>query len=142
MTLLELTDVTAFYGPVQVLEGISLSVPEGGAVGILGANGAGKTTTLRAISGTVRGMNALFTARRFSPLAGPELSVARVATGLRTFIDRHGTRSDDLSDAAGAPTQTPRERVAPMLQKKPPASSVRRVKLSRARARPQGNRAS
>jgi branched-chain amino acid transport system ATP-binding protein len=54
MTLLELEDVTAFYGPVQVLEGVSLSVPEEGAVGILGANGAGKTTTLRAISGTVR----------------------------------------------------------------------------------------
>ncbi|OMQ15846.1 ABC transporter ATP-binding protein [Modestobacter sp. VKM Ac-2676] len=54
MTLLELEDVTAFYGPVQVLEGVSLSVPENGAVGILGANGAGKTTTLRAISGTVR----------------------------------------------------------------------------------------
>ncbi|HWK20297.1 MAG TPA: ABC transporter ATP-binding protein [Microbacteriaceae bacterium] len=54
MPLLELTDVTAFYGPVQVLEGVSISVPEGGAVGILGANGAGKTTTLRAISGTVR----------------------------------------------------------------------------------------
>jgi branched-chain amino acid transport system ATP-binding protein len=54
MTLLELEDVTAFYGPVQVLEGVSLAVPENGAVGILGANGAGKTTTLRAISGTVR----------------------------------------------------------------------------------------
>ncbi|MHA6668425.1 ABC transporter ATP-binding protein [Homoserinimonas sp. A447] len=54
MTLLELSDVTASYGPVQVLDGVSLSVPDGGAVGILGANGAGKTTTLRAISGTVR----------------------------------------------------------------------------------------
>jgi len=54
MTLLELEDVTASYGPVQVLDGVSLSVPEEGAVGILGANGAGKTTTLRAISGTVR----------------------------------------------------------------------------------------
>jgi branched-chain amino acid transport system ATP-binding protein len=54
MTLLELIDVTASYGPVQVLDDVSLSVPEGGAVGILGANGAGKTTTLRAISGTVR----------------------------------------------------------------------------------------
>src|SRR5436305_8181074 len=54
MTLLELQDVTAFYGPVQVLEDVSLSVPDNGAVGILGANGAGKTTTLRAISGTVR----------------------------------------------------------------------------------------
>ncbi len=52
--LLELSHITAAYGPVQVLEDVSLSVPEGGAVGILGANGAGKTTTLRAISGTVR----------------------------------------------------------------------------------------
>ncbi|MGX9899411.1 ATP-binding cassette domain-containing protein [Arthrobacter sp. SA17] len=54
MTLLELAGVTASYGPVQVLDGVELSVPEGGSVGILGANGAGKTTTLRAISGTVR----------------------------------------------------------------------------------------
>ena len=54
MTLLELEGVTAAYGPVQVLEDVSLTVPDGGAVGILGANGAGKTTTLRAISGTVR----------------------------------------------------------------------------------------
>ncbi|MEH0108572.1 ABC transporter ATP-binding protein [Tersicoccus sp. MR15.9] len=54
MTLLELDGVTASYGPVQVLDGITLSVPEGGAVGVLGANGAGKTTTLRAISGAVR----------------------------------------------------------------------------------------
>ena len=38
MPLLELRDVTAFYGPVQVLEGVSLSVPEGGAVGILGSH--------------------------------------------------------------------------------------------------------
>jgi branched-chain amino acid transport system ATP-binding protein len=53
MPLLELDEVTASYGPVRVLEGVSLSVPDGGAVGILGANGAGKTTTLRAISGMV-----------------------------------------------------------------------------------------
>jgi len=52
--LLLLEHVAAAYGPVKVLEDVSLSVPPGGAVGILGANGAGKTTTLRAISGTVR----------------------------------------------------------------------------------------
>ena len=53
MTLLELEDVTAFYGPVQVLEGVSLRVPEGGAVGILGANGAGKTTLIQALAGVL-----------------------------------------------------------------------------------------
>jgi branched-chain amino acid transport system ATP-binding protein len=54
MSLLELEDVTATYGQGLALSGVSLSLPENGAVGILGANGAGKTTTLRAISGTVR----------------------------------------------------------------------------------------
>jgi branched-chain amino acid transport system ATP-binding protein len=53
MSLLELEDVTASYGHAQVLHGISFSLPENGATGLLGANGAGKTTTLRAISGTV-----------------------------------------------------------------------------------------
>ncbi len=52
--LLELEDVRAGYGPTSVLHGISLSVPEGEVVSLLGANGAGKTTTLRAITGGVR----------------------------------------------------------------------------------------
>jgi len=52
--LLELEDVTASYGPVKALHGISLTVEEGAIVAVLGANGAGKTTTLRAISHTVR----------------------------------------------------------------------------------------
>jgi branched-chain amino acid transport system ATP-binding protein len=52
--LLELRDVTARYGPIRALHGVSLTVDEGEVVAILGANGAGKTTTLRAISGFVR----------------------------------------------------------------------------------------
>jgi branched-chain amino acid transport system ATP-binding protein len=52
--LLELEEVTASYGPVKALHGISLTVEEGAIVAVLGANGAGKTTTLRAISHTVR----------------------------------------------------------------------------------------
>ncbi len=52
--LLELEEVRAGYGPTSVLHGVSLSVPEGGVVSLLGANGAGKTTTLRAITGGVR----------------------------------------------------------------------------------------
>jgi branched-chain amino acid transport system ATP-binding protein len=51
--LLELQHVTASYGPIVALHGISLTVDEGEVVSILGANGAGKTTTLRAVSGTV-----------------------------------------------------------------------------------------
>ena len=51
--LLELENVHAGYGPTSVLHGVSLSVPEGGVVSLLGANGAGKTTTLRSITGGV-----------------------------------------------------------------------------------------
>jgi len=52
--LLEMEDVRAGYGPTSVLHGVSLSVPEGEIVSLLGANGAGKTTTLRAITSGVR----------------------------------------------------------------------------------------
>jgi branched-chain amino acid transport system ATP-binding protein len=48
--LLELEDVRAGYGPTSVLHGVSLNVPDGEVVSLLGANGAGKTTTLRAIT--------------------------------------------------------------------------------------------
>ena len=53
--LLEVVDLQAGYGPVQVLRGLSFSVHEGEVVVILGANGAGKTTTLRAVSGMIGG---------------------------------------------------------------------------------------
>jgi branched-chain amino acid transport system ATP-binding protein len=89
MTLLELDSVTAFYGPVQVLDGVSLSVPEGGAVGILGANGAGKTTTLRSISGTVRvGGRILFDGadiRGKRPEQVAALGIAHVPEGRGSF---------------------------------------------------------
>ena len=52
--LLKVNDIHASYGPVVALRGISLEVPEGGIVSVLGANGAGKSSTLRAISGLVR----------------------------------------------------------------------------------------
>jgi branched-chain amino acid transport system ATP-binding protein len=91
MTLLELEDVTASYGPVQVLDGVSLGVPEEGAVGVLGANGAGKTTTLRAISGTVRaGGRILFEGKDIRGLRPDQvaaLGIAHVPEGRGTLGD-------------------------------------------------------
>ena len=49
--MLELKDVRASYGRVEVLKGISIEVPDGSIIALLGANGAGKTTTLRVITG-------------------------------------------------------------------------------------------
>ena len=51
MTLLEVEDIHTFYGAIQALRGVSLTVGEGEVVTIIGSNGAGKSTTLRSISG-------------------------------------------------------------------------------------------
>jgi branched-chain amino acid transport system ATP-binding protein len=50
-TLLQLENVHAGYGPIEVLKGLNLTVGEGEIVAVLGANGAGKSTTLMTISG-------------------------------------------------------------------------------------------
>jgi len=55
-TLLDVNGIEVIYNHViLVLKGVSLSVPEGGIVALLGGNGAGKTTTLRAISNLLEG---------------------------------------------------------------------------------------
>ncbi len=54
MALLELENVHTYYGHIQALKGVSLTVEEGEIVTLIGANGAGKSTTLRTISGLVR----------------------------------------------------------------------------------------
>ncbi len=51
--LLEIEDVSVFYGKAQALDGISLRVREGEFVSIVGLNGAGKTTLFNAVSGLV-----------------------------------------------------------------------------------------
>ncbi len=53
--ILEVSNIEVIYDHViLVLKGVSLSVPKGGIVAILGANGAGKTTTLRSISNLLK----------------------------------------------------------------------------------------
>jgi branched-chain amino acid transport system ATP-binding protein len=49
--ILELEDVHTFYGSIEALKGISLTVNEGEVVTLIGSNGAGKSTTLRSING-------------------------------------------------------------------------------------------
>jgi branched-chain amino acid transport system ATP-binding protein len=89
-TLLELRDVEARYGPVQALRGVSLDVPEGSVVAVLGANGAGKTTTLRAVSGTVRRSGQILLGGkplRGGPEAAARAGIAHVPEGRGTFTE-------------------------------------------------------
>jgi branched-chain amino acid transport system ATP-binding protein len=51
MPLLEIEDMHSYYGHIEALRGISLTVDEGEVVTLIGSNGAGKTTTLRSIHG-------------------------------------------------------------------------------------------
>ena len=51
--MLEVRDLRAGYGPVEILHGLTLNIPAGRIIGLLGANGSGKTTLMRALSGLV-----------------------------------------------------------------------------------------
>jgi branched-chain amino acid transport system ATP-binding protein len=51
VALLELEDIHTFYGNIEALKGVSITVEEGEIVTLIGSNGAGKSTTLRSISG-------------------------------------------------------------------------------------------
>ncbi|HUP33949.1 MAG TPA: ABC transporter ATP-binding protein [Candidatus Limnocylindria bacterium] len=53
MALLELADVSAAYGPIQILHGVSLHVDAGEVVAVIGPNGAGKSTTFKVIMGFI-----------------------------------------------------------------------------------------
>ncbi len=52
--MLQIKNLEAGYGKVHVLQGISIEVPKGQVVTLIGSNGAGKTTTMRAVSGMIR----------------------------------------------------------------------------------------
>ena len=88
--LLEIRELCAFYGRIQVLFGLDLDVAEGGVTTLLGANGAGKTTTLRAVSGMLRTSGEIrFAGERISGRAIEDivrLGIAHVPEGRGTFV--------------------------------------------------------
>ncbi|MFZ0614670.1 MAG: ABC transporter ATP-binding protein [Desulfobacterales bacterium] len=52
--MLKIRDLNIFYGGIHALKGLSIDVPQGAIVTLIGANGAGKSSTLRAISGLIK----------------------------------------------------------------------------------------
>lgn len=61
MALLEVKDLTVYYGVIQALKGISFEVGKGEIVTLIGANGAGKTTTMQSIMGLIPARSGILT---------------------------------------------------------------------------------
>jgi len=115
-TLLQVSNIEVIYNSViLVLKGVSLSVPEGGIIALLGGNGAGKSTTLKAISGLLRSERGEVTkgaiTYRGEPLTGAD-PAAQVKNGLIQVMEgrhvfEHLTVEENL--LTGAYTRSDRE---------------------------------
>ena len=110
--MLKINDLCVSYGGIEAVKGISLEVPEGSIVTLIGANGAGKSTTLRAISGLVpiKSGTIEFLGERIDGVPSEKLvgrGITLVPEGRRVFSDltvleniKIGAylRKDDLTD--------------------------------------------
>lgn len=90
--MLRVSDVSASYGAIQALRGVSLEVSEGQIVALLGANGAGKSSTLKVISGIIRpsGGSVEFLDQpihRRSPESIVSLGISHVPEGRELFTE-------------------------------------------------------
>jgi branched-chain amino acid transport system ATP-binding protein len=88
--LLSVRDLRAGYGRVNVLEGVSIDVPAGGLVALVGSNGAGKSTLLRTLSGLLRSSAGQITfdgksLNGAAPASVVERGLLHVAEGRRLF---------------------------------------------------------
>ncbi len=90
--MLELKNVDASYGFLQVLWGVSLSVEEGEFVGLIGPNGAGKTTTMRTIAGLLTPLDGevVFKGKRMNdvpPHKTTRTGISYISEDLNLFVD-------------------------------------------------------
>lgn len=98
--MLKVTELSAGYGDVPILHGVSLNVEEGEIVSVIGANGAGKTTLLRAIMGSIPTTSgeSHFEGQRITSLPThriAQLGLAQVLEGRRLFP--HMSVEDNLN---------------------------------------------
>lgn len=101
MAVMELDSICTFYGNIQALREISLSVEEGEIVTLIGANGAGKTTTLMSMCGItpIRSGRVLLDGKdisRVPPHKIVEMGVSQVPEGRRIFPQLTVTENLDM----------------------------------------------
>jgi branched-chain amino acid transport system ATP-binding protein len=90
--MLEINNINAFYGRIQVLWDVSLKVNKAEIVALIGANGAGKSTLLHTISGLMQSPSGTITfleqrIERLTPYAITELGISHVPEGRKLFTD-------------------------------------------------------
>jgi len=121
--MLSLSNVEVVYDRVFLaIKGVSLEVPEGGMVALLGANGAGKSTTLKSISGLLKPERGevtrgevRFMGRNIADLPAPErvrLGIAHVLEGRHVF--EHLTPEENL--IAATSMHRDRRRIAALME--------------------------
>lgn len=78
--MLRIKDLDVHYGGIHAIKGISIEVPRGKIVTLIGANGAGKSSTLRAVAGLVRksGGSVLFDGKEIGKLAAEDIVKAGI----------------------------------------------------------------
>jgi len=82
MTLLNVSNLSGGYGPIQVLFDVNLTIGSGEVVALVGRNGVGKTTTIKTITGALAATGGDITFDATSLIALPGHSVARLGVGL------------------------------------------------------------
>ncbi|SJM71114.1 ABC transporter ATP-binding protein [Gulosibacter sp. 10] len=97
--MLEVKNVSAYYGDAQALEDVSLTLPDTGITAFLGPNAAGKTTTLKVISGLIRPASGSVwfegeDITRLTPMKRVDLGIVQVPEGRKLFGSR--TVEDNL----------------------------------------------
>jgi branched-chain amino acid transport system ATP-binding protein len=90
VSLLQVTDLDLYYGDAQALAGVSLEVPRGATVAIVGANGAGKSSLIRTIAGIERARSGsvMFSGKNITALESHRicnLGIGQVAEGRQIF---------------------------------------------------------
>ena len=91
MAMLEIKDLSVFYGVIQALKGISFEVNEGEVIALIGANGAGKTTTLHTLTGILpaRSGSIMFNGTELTKTPAHKIvkmGIAHVPEGRRIFL--------------------------------------------------------
>ena len=90
--MLELKNIHVYYGAIHGIKGVSLKVPEGAIVTLIGANGAGKSTILKTVSGLLRAKEGEIeyageSLRTLTPRQVVEKGIIHVPEGRRVFAD-------------------------------------------------------